>query len=304
MILKPQTTKSDHGSTTSHGNTYTSSTYNKVNQEKELQIYVHPDELKGVDTLWKIMSDCNNIAVTASCIVFIGSIYHNVSDSIIDKREEIEEDLVKKCIKQIDHFRNIVKEPIPEDAGEYKIKHIKLQKEFAAKQIERNFLHLKSFMENSEFHGLDDFLQFNSLNSSDNRKVSFLIFNKISWGQGSHSRPNNAKRYKFEAPLSMTLWTLKYYLATKLDVDPQLLKIEKLGLHSREFKASENWQTLKDLGFDNEDKYSITTKMANTLLDQLNLRFSDDVLTPEAEKMLEEVFAIYTNEDGQMSTKA
>ena len=300
QILNMEKVKTEHGSVTSHGSTYSSSSYNKVNQVKELIIYVHPDNLKGIDTLWKIMSDCNNIGVTADCIVFIGSIYHNVSDVISEKRMEIEEDLIKKCIDQIDHFRNIVSQSIPEEGEEYHIKTLEYQKEFAIKQIERNCLHIKSFMENSEMHGLDNFLQFNTLVVSGEQNISITVFNKISWGQGCYNKKINAKRFKFKILSSTTLWTLKKYLAEKLVLDPLLLKIERIGLHAKEFKDSENWQTLHDLGITNEEKFSITTKLANTLIDHLNLLFSDQTLTPEADKMFTQVFNTFMNADGLM----
>jgi hypothetical protein len=65
-------------------------------------VYVHPDELKGIATLWKIIAECANIGVIAECIVFISAIFHNVSDLISDQKIDIEDDLVNKCISQID----------------------------------------------------------------------------------------------------------------------------------------------------------------------------------------------------------
>jgi hypothetical protein len=100
---------------------------------------------------------------------------------------------------------------------------------------------------------------------------------------------------------NVALWTLKEYLAEKLLIDPLVIKLEKLGIHSREFKDSDNGKTLQELEIQDGDKFSISAKMAMTLLDHLNLTFSDHKLTPEADRLFTEVFSTFTNEAGVMT---
>jgi hypothetical protein len=148
-------------------------------------VYVHPDELKGIATLWKIIAECANLGVIAECIVFISAIFHNVSDLISDQKIDIEDDLVNKCISQIDILRKAYNEPIPEDADELKIKMINYKKEYMVKQIERFLLHIRSFIENSERHGIDHIMVFKSM--AYFTPVTLVVNNKISWGLGCYN---------------------------------------------------------------------------------------------------------------------
>ena len=197
-------------------------------------------------------------------------------------------------------------------------------------------------MNNSETNGLDNFVVFNTISSLSVNKdkkgttnyfepsaevmnssnegeekrrinnlypcsrdqISILVHNKISWGVGCGTKKGNPKKFKFEVPYSMTVWNLKNYIADKLRVDSLLLKVEKLGLTSRVFTESENSRSLYQLGIKNDDKFSISTKMSNSLLDHLSLMFSDSTLTPECDKMLSEVFQIHMNHDGFMDTQS
>jgi len=130
--------KNEHETISSHGSTLISNTYSNVNQNKEFILYVHPDQLKGIETVWRIMVECNNIIVTADCMIFIGNIYQNVSDVIQDQRMEIEEDLVKKSILQIKNLRAEIHKPIPEHFGEEQINHVNYKNQFYQSQIDKN----------------------------------------------------------------------------------------------------------------------------------------------------------------------
>lgn len=160
----------------------TSTSYNSSNSGKEFIVYVHPDELRGVETLWKIISECSNIGVIAECIIFVSAIFHNISDLISDQKINIEEDLINKCISQIEVLRKAYNEPIPEGSDELKTKLILYKKEHMVKQIERFLLHIRSFIENSERHGIDHILVFKAMTYFS--PMTLVVSNKISWGPG------------------------------------------------------------------------------------------------------------------------
>ena len=135
-------------------------------------------------------------------------------------------------------------------------------------------------------------------------KSQFLCIIKYLGESDAAQRREIQNKFRFDIPNCMTLWNLKQYIADKLGIDYLLLKVERIGLNSMEFKDSSNSRTLLDLGVINDDKFTVTTKMANTLLDHLSLIFSDNTLTPEADKMFSEVFAMYADKDGFMNDEA
>jgi hypothetical protein len=106
QILNSAQAKKEHGTISSAcGSTLTSTTYSSTASHKEFIVYVHPDELKGIDILWRIVVECTDKDVIANCIMFIDDLFHNISEIISDKRMQIEEDLVKKCIMNIEDLK-------------------------------------------------------------------------------------------------------------------------------------------------------------------------------------------------------
>lgn len=65
QILNTTRGKVSQHTITTNGATITSTSYGKLNQKKDFIIYVHPDQLLGINIVWRIMMECNNIAVTA-----------------------------------------------------------------------------------------------------------------------------------------------------------------------------------------------------------------------------------------------
>lgn len=304
QILNSAQAKKEHGTVSSAcGSTLTSTTYSSNSSNKEFVVYVHPDQMKGIDTFWKIIMECTDLQVVAECIMFLDAIFHNVSDIIADQRMEIEEDLVKKCISKIEELRKVCHTNLsPEHDQEENIKRLfQYRKEYAMKQIERFFLHIRSFMDNSEAQGIGQILVSNALFSGE--AITIIVNNKISWGPGCYNNKANPKKFVFCVNPGFTIWNIKQYLADKLNVDAILIKMEKIGISSKEFKDSENSKTLAELGIQNNDKFSIATKMASSLLDHMNLLFSDQTLTPEADRLFTEVFEMFTNEEGYMTRK-
>lgn len=303
QILNSQQARKEHGTVSSAcGSTLTSTTYGSGANTKEFITYVHPDEMKGIEVLWKIVVECTDIEVIAHCIMFIDSLFHNLSDTLLDRRMEIEEDLVKKCISKIEELRTITDAPDPDpETDEHMYKLIRYRKEYALKQIERFFLHIRSFMENSERDGIDNFLLLGSLSSQDT--IVITINNKIAYGKGCYSNKTNPRKFQLNILHRTTLWSIKQYCADKLGVDPVLLKFERIGFSSKEFKESDNSKTLYELGINSGEKFSITQKLQSALIDRLNIMFSDNTLTPEADRMFNEIFTVFTNEEGKMTKK-
>lgn len=123
--------KSRHGAADSN-------TYHNIKQNMEFLLYVHPDKLKGIETVWRIMYECNNAFVTEECMIFIGNLYHNISDIIQDQRMEIEEDLVKKSIQQIKKIRSKIHKSLPEHYGDTQIQQVNYQNQFYQNKIKKN----------------------------------------------------------------------------------------------------------------------------------------------------------------------
>ena len=119
------------------------------------------------------------------------------------------------------------------------IKLCRFRKEYAIKQIERFFLNIRSYMENSEGHGIGQILLQQNLFDENNR-IKITIHNKISYGKGCHNQASNPKKFKLEIYKNNTIWRLKEIVGEKLDLDPILIKLEKIGMSSIEFKDSEN----------------------------------------------------------------
>jgi len=175
---------------------------------------------------------------------------------------------------------------------------VQYRKEYALKQIDRFFLHIRSFMENSEIHGVGNFMFSNRLLYG--KVIDIRINNHISWGPGCHTNKSNPSVFLITTQLGNTIWNIKTYIGKKLGVDPVLIKLEKIYLVSKDIKDSENAKTLHELDVRDGDKFKITTKMVSTMLDHMNFMFSDKTLTPEADRMFTEVFNTFVNEDGVM----
>lgn len=304
QILNCTQAKKDHGTVSSaSGATLTSSTYSSVQNSKEFIIYCHPRELVGIDTFWKIIMECTDIDVIAECIIFVDNIYHNISDLIESQRIEIEEDLVKTCISKIDELLAIYRKQPTEDPSQDKnvLKLAQFRKEYAIKQIQRFFFNIRSFMENSETHGIGDILTQSSLNFDE--KLTIVVNNRISYGQGCYNKKGNPKKFRLRVAASFTVWRLKEIVGAKLGLDPILVKLEKVGISTKEFKDSENSKRLSEMKIANGDKLNVTAKMSSSLIIKMNLLFSDQTLTPEAEQLFTEVFLNFTNEDGYMTRK-
>ena len=301
QILNSAQSKKEHGTVSSaSGSTLTSSTYSSSQNSKEFLIYCHPKELKGMDTFWKIIMECNDMNVIALCITFVNAIFHNISEILESQRLEIEKDLVRECIKRIEDLRTILNITVNEPENDSMVKLCRFRKEYAIKQIERFFLNIRSYMENSESHGIGQILLQQNLFDENNR-INITIHNKISYGKGCHNQASNPKKFKLEINRNSTIWRLKEIIGEKLDLDPVLIKLEKIGMSSAEYKDSENSKSLKEMRIADGDKFSFTAKIKSNLILKLNLVYSDKQLTPEAERLFEEVFYQFVNEDGYMT---
>lgn len=100
-----------------------------------------------------------------------------------------------------------------------------------------------------------------------------------------------------------TIWRIKEIIGAKLELDPILIKLEKVGLTSAEYKDCENSKNLRELKITNDDKFTLTSKMISSMILKLNLLFSDQTLTPEAKNLFAEIFNKFTEEDGYMTRR-
>lgn len=164
QILNLSQSKKEHGTVSSaSGSTLTSSSYVNSQNSKEFLIYCHPKELNGMNTFWRIIMECNDINVIAHCITFVNAIFHNISEILEDQRLDIEQDLVRECIARIEELRKVLTLKVPDEENSDYVRLYKFRKEYAIKQIDRFFLNIRSYMENSESHGLGQILQHQNL---------------------------------------------------------------------------------------------------------------------------------------------
>lgn len=225
--------------------------------------------------------------------MLIINLHQNISTLIEYKRMEIEEDLVKSCITKISELREICNRFTSDDPNIDKnlAKLYFFKREFTLKQIDHICLLIRSFMENSELHGIGDILT--PLTIINDEKITITVKNKISYGQGCYNKKNNPKIFKLNVTCGFTLWKLKEIIASKLELDPILLKVEKAGAGNKLFKDSDNNKRVVEIGIGNGDILNISSKMSSSMIVKLNLIFSDQTLTPEADSLFESIFYRY-----------
>lgn len=297
QILAQSQAKKEHGTVNSStGAVLSSNSYSSDQNSKEFIIYCHPHELNGIDTFWRIILEWTDIGVIAECIMLIINLHQNLSIIIEQKRMEIEEDLVKRWITKITELREVCNKFSSDDPNidVNLAKLYQFKREFTLKQIEYICLLIRSFMENSELNGIGDILT--PMTIINDEKLTVIVKNKISYGQGCFNKKKNPKIFKLNVTWSFTLWKLKEIVAKKLGVDPILIKVEKAGAVNKHFKDSDNSKRVVEVGITNGDILNISSKMASSSIVKLNLMFSDQTLTPEADALFEDVFYKFSDE--------
>ena len=72
-----------------------------TNSAFESAFEVHETKLIGIEALWEILLCARNTKVYKSATEFLQRLYKKMSPSLIDKLNEIKEDLLVTCMDQI-----------------------------------------------------------------------------------------------------------------------------------------------------------------------------------------------------------
>lgn len=231
----------------------------------QFKLSVVPAELQQVEIVWNMALNSENPKVVPKAIDFLIKVYYNLNSDLDDKKLEVQDSLIEECMRIVREAKD-------------------------ARTICRVMKIIQSIIEETEKKGTGDVKPHNAILKGE-LLDNIIIKNKAS---------NKGKNILVTIYSNATVWEFKKVVAKMLDLAPKYLKLE-ISSSNKVISQNENGKTLAQLGLQSNDIVFAYKQQVDEEIPNAPLIGQDNKLSEKAKQIFNEMFDMYSDEQGAMT---